>query len=182
MNREILIDILNEKNKNNSKHVNYKDKKNIICDAIKYYGDGTGDLNLLIVVEELAELQQEIINYINKKEINIGLIEELADVKIGVDFIKTIFKNTEFENEKIEVDIEIDLFSTLNNLAVLQQLIIKYLRTKEMQDNFVEYVTNVDNDIILINKTLIDNDFFEYCIDIKYERQNDRNIEMSKHK
>lgn len=49
-----------------------------------------GSLNLIIVMEELAELQQEISKFLRNKGDKIGLIEELADVLLGVGYVKDI--------------------------------------------------------------------------------------------
>lgn len=53
--------------------------------------------NTVIVIEELAELAQELSKALREKgDIN-AILEELADVSIGVDYVKEIFDITDKE-------------------------------------------------------------------------------------
>ena len=61
MDRELLKEEIYKLKENKTEHINKEERNKLIKETIKYYGDGTGKLNLLIVVEELAELQEELI-------------------------------------------------------------------------------------------------------------------------
>lgn len=50
-----------------------------------------GVMNTIIVMEELAELSQELSKAIRGKGNRIDLIEELADVYLGVKYVQEIF-------------------------------------------------------------------------------------------
>lgn len=49
-----------------------------------------GHRNLIIVMEELAELTQEISKELRGKEDPIGLLEELADVALGIIYVQKV--------------------------------------------------------------------------------------------
>lgn len=55
--------------------------------------------NTVIVIEELAELTKELTKALRNKDDIIGILEELADVSIGVDYVKEIFDITDKELE-----------------------------------------------------------------------------------
>lgn len=55
---------------------------------VKNNDDGT--VNLIIVMEELAELQQQLSKYIRGKEDFTGLVEELGDVMLGIYYVQEI--------------------------------------------------------------------------------------------
>lgn len=68
---------------------------------------GIGTRNLVIVMEELAELSQQISKYLRGKEDHLGLVEELADVTMGLDYVKHICNITDKEvNKTINVKLE----------------------------------------------------------------------------
>lgn len=50
-----------------------------------------GHMNLIIVMEELSELQKEISKGLRGKEDIDAILEEVADVSIGLDYIKMIY-------------------------------------------------------------------------------------------
>lgn len=62
-------------------------------------GGFSGYHNILIVQEELAELQQELSKALrgNGMTDTIGILEELADVSIGIDYVKEVFGITDEE-------------------------------------------------------------------------------------
>lgn len=60
----------------------------------------TGTRNLVIVNEELAELQQQISKFLRGKEDHIGLVEEIADVLMGIEYLKLICDITDEEINK----------------------------------------------------------------------------------
>lgn len=49
-----------------------------------------GSANLVIAMEECAELQQEISKYLRGKGDKLGLIEEIADVMLAMEWVKDI--------------------------------------------------------------------------------------------
>lgn len=53
-------------------------------------GQPRGSHNLIIVMEELAELSQEVAKKLRGKEDRTGLLEELADVALGVFYLQEI--------------------------------------------------------------------------------------------
>ena len=59
-----------------------------------------GERNLLICTEELAELQQCLIKYIRNKGDRINTIEEIADVCLGIEYIKEILNISDDEIDK----------------------------------------------------------------------------------
>ena len=101
----------------------------IYAKAVKHFGE---ENQLLKCVEEMAELQQAIIKFKlyetstpNNKEIFLNLIEEIVDVEIMINQIKTIF------NSEIETQIY-SSYKTIK-LARLQKLISKNLT--DVQEN-----------------------------------------------
>ena len=54
-------------------------------------GNPRGHYNSIIVMEELAELSQAIAKKLRDKGDNINLLEELADVQLGIYYIQEIF-------------------------------------------------------------------------------------------
>lgn len=50
-----------------------------------------GHMNLIIVMEELSELQKEISKGLRGKEDLDAILEELADVSIGLEYVKKIY-------------------------------------------------------------------------------------------
>ena len=58
-----------------------------------------GANNIIIVIEELAELIKELTKALRIKKDITGILEELADVSICIDYIKEIFDITDKELE-----------------------------------------------------------------------------------
>ena len=58
-------------------------------------GNPRGHRNLIIVMEELAELSQAIAKELRDKGDNINLLEELADVQLGIYYVQEIFNITD---------------------------------------------------------------------------------------
>ncbi len=70
-----------------------KEANDILMASIMSTDDGSnprGHLQMIIVMEELAELAQEISKTIRGKGDHLGLIEECADVLIGIRYIQLI--------------------------------------------------------------------------------------------
>lgn len=102
--KELSIMWLEEKENIKGRNVNIKTRKlyreNVIQRAIKKNGL---DLQLTVAIEELTELQQAICKYKRGEEHNVE--EEIADVKIMIEQLETIFnkdKIRRWRNKKIE--------------------------------------------------------------------------------
>lgn len=63
-------------------------------------GNPRGHGNLIIVMEELSELTKEISKWLRGKGDRISMIEELADVNLGIYYIQEICKITDDEVHK----------------------------------------------------------------------------------
>jgi hypothetical protein len=79
-----------------------KEQNDILLKSIKFCNDKhpgkfSGYHNIIIAQEELSELQQEISKALRGKPDMIGIIEELADATIALDYIKEIFDITDRE-------------------------------------------------------------------------------------
>ena len=55
-----------------------------------YDGNPRGYMNLIIVMEELSELTKEISKYLRGKGNSYGILEELADVQLGIYYVQEI--------------------------------------------------------------------------------------------
>ena len=66
----------------------------------------SGYHNIIIVIEELGELTKELTKALREKEDITGILEELGDVSIGIDYIKQIFN---ISNEQLEYSRSIKL-------------------------------------------------------------------------
>ena len=58
---------------------------------IKEEQNQKGTMNIIIVMEELAEFQQELSKTLRGKNNQISLIEEMADTYLGIKYIQEIF-------------------------------------------------------------------------------------------
>ena len=59
--------------------------------------------NLVILMEELSELSQEVSKVIrNRSEDKLGLIEEIADVELSIEFLKDEMNITDFDINRIK--------------------------------------------------------------------------------
>ena len=65
-----------------------------------YDGNPRGHRNLIIVMEELAELSKEISKELRGKGDNINILEELADVQLGIYYVQEICGITNEELNK----------------------------------------------------------------------------------
>lgn len=94
MNRENFITEV----KKESSSIDKKWITNLIKESINvnlFDGKPRGHQNSIIVMEELAELSQAIAKQLRDKGDNINLLEELADVQLGIYYIQEIFNITE---------------------------------------------------------------------------------------
>ena len=84
--------------------ITYEEQINILRDSIKSLDTKQRDIfsgfhNTVIVVEELAELAKELTKALRNKGDIVGILEELADVSLGIDYVKEIFDITDKELE-----------------------------------------------------------------------------------
>ena len=84
--------------------ITYEEQMNILHQSInsldlKQREIFSGFHNTVIVIEELAELTKELTKALRNKDDIIGILEELADVSIGIDYVKEIFDITDKELE-----------------------------------------------------------------------------------
>ena len=104
MNRDLFKMMMND-SLENKEPLNKKDQLNIIRQSIQYLDKQKGKQhiegfhNLIIVMEELAELTQEVSKALRDKLDITGMVEELADASICIDYIKEIFDITDNEIE-----------------------------------------------------------------------------------
>lgn len=85
-----------------TKPLSKKEEKELVdfCINNTDYHNFKGDTNLIIATEELAELQQCITKHLRGKGDKLNTTEEVADVLIGIEFIKTIMNLDEEEIKK----------------------------------------------------------------------------------
>ena len=84
--------------------ITYEEQMNILHQSINSLDSNQREIfsgfhNTVIVIEELAELTKELTKALRNKDDIIGILEELADVSIGVDYVKEIFDITDKELE-----------------------------------------------------------------------------------
>ena len=94
MNRENFIEGLGVESSNMNKNW----ITNVLIESIDSNlsdGNPRGHRNLIIVMEELAELSQAIAKELRDKGDNINLLEELADVQLGIYYVQEIFSITD---------------------------------------------------------------------------------------
>ena len=104
MNREEFSRQMDELIKNTETPITYEEQINIIRDSIKNLDTKQRDIfsgfhNIIIVIEELSELTKELTKALRNKYDFTGILEELADVSLAVDYIKEIFDITDKELE-----------------------------------------------------------------------------------
>ena len=63
------------------------------------FGDH-GEINQIIVMEELNELSQQISKYLRHKGSHYALLEEIADVLIGIEYLQMLLNITDEEVSK----------------------------------------------------------------------------------
>lgn len=99
MNREVFIEQL----ETTDSTVNMKWIFDVLKKSVEsnfYDGNPRGHRNLIIVMEELAELSKEISKELRGKGDNINILEELADVQLGIYYVQEICKITNEELNK----------------------------------------------------------------------------------
>lgn len=104
MNRNDFTNQMNDMLTGKVEPIIYEEQINILRDSItrldkKERETFSGFHNTIIVVEELSELTKELTKALRNKGNITGILEELADVSIAVDYIKEIFDITDKELE-----------------------------------------------------------------------------------
>ena len=106
MNRQDFNVQMNELFDGTTSPLTYEEQINILRQSItnldskhKQIDTFNGFHNIVIVIEELSELTKELTKALRNKEDMIGILEELADVSLGIDYIKEIFDITDKELE-----------------------------------------------------------------------------------
>ena len=106
MNRQDFNVQMNELFDGTTSPLTYEEQINILRQSItnldskhKQIDTFNGFHNIVIVIEELSELTKELTKALRNKEDMIGILEELADVSLGIDYVKEIFDITDKELE-----------------------------------------------------------------------------------
>ena len=104
MNRQDFNVQMNELFDGTTSPLTYEEQINILRQSITNLDSKQRDMfsgfhNTVIVIEELSELTKELTKALRNKEDMIGILEELADVSLGIDYIKEIFDITDKELE-----------------------------------------------------------------------------------
>lgn len=94
---------------NNPPKISENERKRIIRKSIERQHWKT---KCTIVMEEFAELQQQISKQIRGYEDRVGLLEEMADAYICLEFLKSIFDITESDVKRA---IDVKLLRERNN-------------------------------------------------------------------
>lgn len=93
---------------------------NTSIDCNLHDGNPRGHHNLIIVMEELAELSKEISKQLRGKGDNINILEELADVQIGIYYVQNICNiSSDMLNKAINVKTE-RLEKVLNETGIFK--------------------------------------------------------------
>lgn len=182
MDRNKFEEQLNFFIKEDNSFLSKKEMKKIMNDCIKYFGDGTGSLNLLIVIEEFAEFQEELLKVMFGEIDDLGLLEEFVDAKIGFKVIKKVILENlpkeEYKSRTSNIKIDLDEFSLdlmLKEISIIQQGVSKYLRNKEINDSLISSYKKLKTYFnIFEEKFLPDKDRTRYATDVKYLRLKDR--------
>lgn len=104
MNRKQFIMVLN-----NPPKISENERKRIIRKSIERQHWKT---KCTIAMEEFAELQQQVSKQIRGYEDRVGLLEEMADAYICLEFLKSIFDITE---DDVKRAIDVKLLRERNN-------------------------------------------------------------------
>ena len=190
MDRDVFEKQLNFSIRENNSFLSKKERNKIMKNCIKYFGDGTGKLNLLIVMEEFAEFQEELLKVMYGEIDSLGLLEEFVDAKIGFKVIKKVIFETlpkdeyisRIENiEVITSDFSLDLI--LKEIAIIQQGVSKYLRSGDINDSLLSSYKKLKIYFdIFEEKFLTDKNKTKYARDIKYLRLEDKANTLKKQK
>jgi len=101
---------LEKRIKNSSSDIN-KDRMNRLLDnSIELGADykfEKGSINMVIVMEELAELTQQLSKWVRGKKDILGITEEMADVTIMLEYIKKVCGISQEDINKI-INVKLD--------------------------------------------------------------------------
>ena len=99
LDREVFITQLGDADKNIDKNW----VSNVLKDSVESNlkdGNPRGHRNLIIVMEELAELSKEVSKELRGKGDHANILEELADVQLGIYYVQDICKIDDDELHK----------------------------------------------------------------------------------
>ena len=104
MNRDDFVNQMDNILAGNVEPIIYEEQINVIRDSIKKLDERekdqfSGFYNIIIVIEELSELTKELTKALRDKGSVVGIVEELADASLGIDYIKEVFDITDKELE-----------------------------------------------------------------------------------
>ena len=104
MNRDDFVNQMDNILAGNVEPIIYEEQINVIRDSIKKLDERekdpfSGFYNIIIVIEELSELTKELTKALRDKGSVVGIVEELADVSLGINYIKEVFDITDKELE-----------------------------------------------------------------------------------
>ena len=104
MNRQDFNVQMNELFDGTTSPLTYEEQINILRQSITNLDSKQRDMfsgfhNTVIVIEELSELTKELTKALRDKGSVVGIVEELADVSLGIDYIKEVFDITDKELE-----------------------------------------------------------------------------------
>lgn len=104
MNRQDFNVQMNELFDGTTSPLTHEEQINILRQSITNLDSKQRDMfsgfhNTVIVIEELSELTKELTKALRNKEDMTGIIEELADASLGIDYVKEIFDITDKELE-----------------------------------------------------------------------------------
>lgn len=135
-----------------------------------------GTRNLVIVMEELSELQQEITKFLLNTGDHLSLVEEVADVLMGIEYAKIICDYEDYKiytsdiEHKKDDNIKDNLIGILGDLSDLQKYISKYLRGKcESGMNAVIFTCLMDIKYIRKVCNITDEEIVKSC-NVKLDR------------
>lgn len=114
-----------------SKRLKKKKTKKILTKSIdlgEQYKFSRGDINLIITMEELSELQKEISKMIRGTGNRYDLIQEIADVQVGIEWLKILFK---IDDEDITKAINVKLDQMKERDELLEATIREAEKGKE---------------------------------------------------
>ncbi len=104
MNRDDFTNQMSNMLAGNTEPIIYEEQINILRDSIAKLDEKerepfSGFYNTIIVIEELSELTKELTKALRDKRNITGILEELADVSIAIDYVKEVFDITDKELE-----------------------------------------------------------------------------------
>lgn len=175
--------IFEEKFKFVSSKVNNTKKLAIYRHSFKTLNDSDKTVKLVIAMEELSELQQELIDAMVGNLNRMGILEEIADVTLVLDWIKMLCN---LEDEEILDAIScrsgkfsnykgITVLTIVKNLAELQQEISKVIREKGRRMALIFRIADVSLSLDwLKTKSEFTDEEIDKALNVKIDRLYDK--------